>query len=188
VGRVSDGDLASGEQTSERGNKQASQAGKQTLPREIGMSPVLSNPPSSALRHGRRAVAPLSTFSPLRAHRHRLRAEVGQGGRGIDVVRGVVADGRVRGALTPFFRASIHREEKMPVPPGSLSFRPSPFGYFALSFSFSLSALPLPFPSCPSSSQRPPQVPSSSSLSFLLSLYPAVSSIFPLVSVSPDLA
>lgn len=55
-----------------------------------------------------------------------------EGPGGIDVVRGVVADGweGERGALTPFFRASIHREEKMPVPPGSLSFRVSPLRIF----------------------------------------------------------
>lgn len=98
------------------------------------MSPVLSNPPSPALRC--RCWLPARP-SP-RCWVHRLRAprrgwQRGQGG--IDVVRGVVADGRERGALTPFFRASIHREEKMPVPPlDPCRFGP-PLGYFALSFS-----------------------------------------------------
>lgn len=108
--------MASGEQTSERGNRQASQAGEQACHERLECLP------SSRIRPLllSAAAAGLPARPSPRCWVHRLRAprrgwQRGQGG--IDVVRGVVADGRERGALTPFFRASIHREEKMPVPP-----------------------------------------------------------------------
>jgi hypothetical protein len=93
--------LASGEQTGERGNRQASRLATRdwNVSRPLESRPLLLSAAAAVVAAA--AAGAAAAGSPLRSSprcwAQRLCAEVGGGGRGLDVVRGVVADGRGRG-------------------------------------------------------------------------------------------